>query len=126
MVVFVGYSARGRQSSRDTPSSLPHRHLVIDSPQSKPVFWLETVLIAVFFGLLADGPPPGVNESHYLTKARHYWDPSFCAGDLFLESADAHLVFYWLFGWVTVFVRLETAAWIGRVIAWVLLASGCL
>lgn len=89
-----------------------------------PWFLLETALITLFFGLLADGPPPGVNEAHYLTKARHYWDPTFCEGDLFLESADAHLVFYWLFGWVTVLVNLETAAWIGRILAWVLLASG--
>ena len=107
------------------PDSANPTHLVNDPLKTKPpLFLLETAMIAVFFGLLADGPPPGVNEAHYLTKARHYWDPSFCAGDLFLESADAHLVFYWLFGWVTVLVNLETAAWIGRIVAWLLLASG--
>ena len=92
--------------------------------EKKPNFLLETLLIGVFFGLLADGPPPGVNEAHYLTKARHYWDPSFCSGDLFLESADAHLAFYWSFGWVTLLTSFETAAWIGRILAWGLLATG--
>ena len=25
---------------------------------------------------------PDVNETHYLTKAKHYWNPSWCPGDL--------------------------------------------
>jgi hypothetical protein len=63
-----------------------------------------------------------VNEAHYLAKAKHYWDPAWCRGDLFLESADAHLVFYYTFGWITKFVSLSSAAWIGRVITWLGLA----
>ncbi|MCA9174771.1 MAG: hypothetical protein KDB14_09840 [Planctomycetales bacterium] len=85
---------------------------------------MEVLTLWFLFALMADSPPPGVNEAHYLAKARHYWDPSFCSGDLFLESADAHLVFYWTFGWITTLTSLTTAAWIGRIVVWGLLASG--
>lgn len=84
--------------------------------------WLEIVLIFLVFFIYGGAPAPQVNETCYLTKAKHYWNPEWCAGDLFLESADAHLVFYWTVGWLTKFFSLATVAWIGRVVAWVLLA----
>jgi hypothetical protein len=83
---------------------------------------LETLWIFLIFFLVAASPPPDVGESHYLVKARHYWHPAWCAGDLFLESRDAHTVFYWSFGWVTRLVSLAAAAWIGRIVTWGLLA----
>lgn len=66
--------------------------------------------------------PPGVNESHYLTKAKHFWDPSWCAGDLFLESHAAHWGFYAVFGWLTLFFSLDATAWIGRLLVWTIAA----
>ncbi|RMG40900.1 MAG: hypothetical protein D6725_02540 [Planctomycetota bacterium] len=75
------------------------------------------------FGLCAD-PIPGINEPHYLGKARHFWDPRWCAGDLFLESANAHVVFYATFGWLTVLFGLQTAAVLGRALACTVLAWG--
>jgi hypothetical protein len=69
-------------------------------------------------------PVPGVNEPHYLTKAKHYWDPAFCANDFFLESSNAHLVFYQTIGLLTKVCSLEQTAWIGRVLALALLAVG--
>ncbi len=83
---------------------------------------VETLFIFLLFFVVVGSPPPGVGEAHYLAKAKHYWDPAWCRGDLFLESADAHLTFYWCFGWVTKFCSLETTAWIGRVTTWLLLA----
>jgi hypothetical protein len=83
---------------------------------------IEIGLIFVLLFVSAATLPPNVNEAHYLGKARHYWDPSWCAGDLFLESRDAHLVFYWSFGWITVLLPLSAAAWIGRAITWGLMA----
>jgi hypothetical protein len=83
---------------------------------------LEVLLIVSFCYSLAASPPPGVGESHYLAKAKHYWNPAWCEGDLFLESADAHQIFYWTFGWVTRFASLSTTAWIGRFVTWGLLA----
>lgn len=82
----------------------------------------ESGLIFLVFFLWAGGPPPDTNESHYLAKARHYWDPGWAAGDFFLESADAHVVFYWTFGWVTAWLPLPAAAWVGRIVTWLLLA----
>ena len=84
----------------------------------------EVLLIfAVFFLHGAYGVPDS-NEAHYLTKAKHYWDSDWAAGDVFLESADAHQVFYWTFGWLTLWLSLEQTAWVGRVATWLLLAWG--
>jgi len=81
------------------------------------VFW-----IFLIFFLFAGTLPPDVGESHYLVKAKHYCQPSWCAGDLFLESRDAHAAFYWTFGWVTKIASLSATAWIGRAVTWLLLA----
>ena len=86
---------------------------------SRTLTVLEVVGIFILFALYAGSPPPDVNETAYLCKAKHYWNPDWCPGDLFLESADAHLVFYWTFGWLTRLVSLPIAAWIGRVILWI-------
>src|SRR5436305_9405368 len=82
----------------------------------------EIAWIFLIFFLFAGSLPPDVGESHYLVKARHYWQPAWCAGDLFVESRDAHTMFYWTFGWLTRFCSLAAAAWIGRAITWLLLA----
>lgn len=60
-------------------------------------------------------PIPAVNEPHYLGKAKHFWDPTWCTGDLFLDSSNPHQFFYVVFGWLTLFCSLETAALIGRI-----------
>jgi hypothetical protein len=83
---------------------------------------VETGLIFLVLFLWGGGPPPDTNEAHYLAKARHYWDPEWCPGDFFLESADAHLVFYWTFGWVAALLPLPAAAWVGRIAMWALQA----
>jgi hypothetical protein len=85
---------------------------------------IELALVLAVFFIEGGAPAPHVNESHYLTKARHYWDPSFCPGDFFLDSADAHLVFYWTIGWLTKWMSLPAVAWVGRLAAWTLLAVG--
>jgi len=87
--------------------------------------WLLAEVAAVFalFFLYGFSPPPDVNEAHYLAKAKDFWQPEWIAPrDLFLDSADAHLVFYWTFGWVTQYATLPHTAWIGRVLTWLLLA----
>lgn len=83
---------------------------------------LEVLLIVLLFFLLAGWPPPDVNESHYLAKAKHYWNSAWCRGDHFLTSADAHLVFYWTLGWLTRWLPLPAVAWVGRFVTWSLLA----
>jgi hypothetical protein len=109
-----------------SPQSPPPLLDVIDSGDVRDYPWLSTAVEVLFifllFFVIAGSPPPGVGESHYLPKAKHFWDPSWCAGDLFLESNDAHLTFVWVFGWVTKYCSLTTTAWIGRILAWLLLA----
>ncbi|WP_158265215.1 DUF6798 domain-containing protein [Blastopirellula marina] len=81
--------------------------------------WIE-VAAFVLLCLLFVGPlTPEVNEAHYLAKARHYWHPEWCPNDHFLNSGDAHGVFYWSFGWLTTLVSFPVAAWIGRLICWI-------
>jgi len=82
----------------------------------------EAVLIFLLFFVFAGWLPPDVNEAHYLAKAKHYWDPEWCRGDLFLESAEAHLFFYWTIGWLTLLLPLPAVAWIGRLVTWGALA----
>jgi hypothetical protein len=74
-------------------------------------------------------PVPGVNEPHYLGKAKHFWDAAWCGRDMFLGSSDAHWTFYATFGSLTRVFSLEHVAWIGRILvtsglafAWVRLA----
>ena len=84
----------------------------------------EIAAIFALFTLYAGSTPPAVNEAHYLAKARHYWQPNWATGDLFLESLDAHGVFYWLLGWLTVCLPFSAAAWVARGIIWLALAAG--
>lgn len=82
----------------------------------------EVLLIVAVCFIVAGDVPPNVNEAHYLGRLKHYWNPTWCAGDRFLESTDTQILFIWLFGWVTCFVSLAATAWIGRVIAWTFFA----
>jgi hypothetical protein len=96
------------------------------TPSPKAAFRWEWLLVWASFALIASirAPIPGVNEPHYFTKARHFWDPTWCARDPFLQSANAHYVFYATFGLLTKFFSFDQAALIGRLIGWGLLASG--
>lgn len=91
----------------------------------RPSKWqqlVEVLLIVLVLFAVGGDPPPSVNEPHYLCRLKHYWNPEWCAGDMFLESPDTQLVFIWLMGWLTKFVSLTATAWIGRLLAWTLLA----
>jgi hypothetical protein len=97
---------------------------LLSAAPNEPAGWvaMEVVWLLAIFFLFAGSPPPNVGEAHYLAKAKHYWNPGWVAGDLFLDSVDAHGVFYWTFGWLTQHFSLEATAWIGRLITWLLLA----
>lgn len=84
--------------------------------------WLETALIFVVFFVQGGWPAPDVNESHYMPKARAFWDRQWLAGDFFLDSADAHVMFYATAGWLAAVLPFSAAAWCGRLLTWALLA----
>jgi hypothetical protein len=91
-------------------------------PQPAAARWWEVLLILLVFFAMAGEPAPHVNEAHYLSRLKHFWDPSWCTGDLFLDSPDAHGLFVWSFGWVTRVLSLTATAWVGRALAWTFLA----
>ena len=110
-------------------TSLPGNH----NPENVPADgargkgrWLECALAAACLMLLTGGPAPGVNEAHYLVQARHYWNPGWCGGDFFLQSQDAHHVFFWTIGWLTQWLSLPAVAWVGRSAAALLLYASSL
>lgn len=85
---------------------------------------VDVVLVWSVVALVAAWPVPDVNEPHYLCKAKHFWEPEWCARDLFLESADSHAVFYATLGSVTHLLPLPTAALVGRFVVWLATAWG--
>ena len=85
---------------------------------------LEILLIFTAFFLVGTYAVPDVNEAHYIEKAAHFWDPDYVHGDFFLDSKDAHAVFYWTFGWLTLLFPMETVIWIGRSLTWFGMAAG--
>ncbi len=79
------------------------------------------LIFAVFF-IQGAAPVPEVNEPCYLGKAIHYWNPDWVQGDFFLETKDTHSVFYFTFGWLSLWLSPTVLAWVGRVLTWALLA----
>ncbi len=116
-------------ASHDEPSGTPNRVSAGADAAGGPsasLSWRKCgIVLAVFLSFVASSairrPVPSVNEPHYLCKAKHYWQPEWCAGDFFLESSNPHLVFYQTVGVLTQWLTLPQAAWAGR-----LLALGCL
>ncbi len=92
------------------------------SPMSKWRILAEIALVFAVFCLQGAWPAPDVNEPYYLGKTIHYWNPSWAAGDFFLDSKDTHKVFYLTFGWLSLCFTPAALAWTGRLITWWLLA----
>ena len=78
---------------------------------------LTIVIVAAFFTAwsLLHVPIPGVNEPHYLCKARAAADPAWCARDFFLHSTNAHAVFFGIVGPLTQIWPLAVVAIVGRI-----------
>ena len=99
------------------PQNSPARRMVVLAA-------IEVALIVICFAAITGQAAPDVNESHYLTKAKHFWNPSYCPSDIFLSSSFSHLAFYVTTGWLTLLFSLSTYAWIGRILTWTLIAVG--
>ena len=67
---------------------------------------------------------PGINEPHYLCKAKSFVDPTWCHRDFFLASSNAHFCFYQCAGPLTHFFSLSTVAILGRLISFATVAWG--
>lgn len=95
---FSSLNRSGRSAYEDCASiaGSPKKPTTIGKLLRHPAWDVLTIVLACF--IYHGTPPPGINEAHYLVKAKHFWDPSFCASDLFVESPNVHFVFYIFFG----------------------------
>jgi len=94
------------------------------APASAFAACFELAVMTLVFAAAAAWPVPDVNETVYLTKARHVADPAWAAGDFFLETPAGHGAFFVLFGPLVAAVGLERAAWVGRWLGWLAVAAG--
>jgi hypothetical protein len=119
---FSSLNRSGHSGCADCASitGSPKKPTAVGTLLRHPALDVVTIVLACF--IYHGTPPPGINEAHYLVKARHFWDPSFCAGDLFVESPNVHFIFYAVFGALTACGSLTAAAWIGRFLCWLALA----
>ena len=84
----------------------------------------EFLLIFSIFFLYGAWPVPHTNEPYYVGKAMHAWHPESFQNDVFFNSHDAHWLFYKSFGWLTLYMGIDAATWVGRVVLWAALAFG--
>jgi hypothetical protein len=91
-------------------------------PTSRCRVFAEIALIFAVFCIQGAWPAPDVNEPYYLGKAIHFWNPTWLCGDFFMESADTHKVFYFTFGWMSLWLSPIALVWTGRISIWLLLA----
>ena len=82
----------------------------------------EILLIFAVFAIQGAWPAPDVNEPYYLGKAIHFWNPDWLPHDFFMDSPDTHKVFYFTFGWLSLWLPKTALAWSGRALSWALLA----
>ena len=61
------------------PPAAPSSSLAESPAAPRWLAIVEVVLIFAVFFLHGAWPVPDVNEPHYLSKAKHYWDPNWCA-----------------------------------------------
>lgn len=101
--------------------TLPLRTGPIDHPRRWTALAEVAVVVLLFFAV-GGGPPPGINEAHYLALAKNFWQPDWCVRDPFIASSKTHLLFHATFGALTQIASLPTAAWIGRLLGWTMLA----
>lgn len=92
------------------------------TPENRSVALVEVLLVFAVFFLQGAWPVPDVNEPYYLGKAIHFWNPDWVPGDFFLQTADTHEVFYFTFGWLSLWLPPLVLAWVGRLLTWGLLA----
>ena len=83
---------------------------------------LEVALVFVVFFVQGATPVPDVNEPYYLGRAIRFWQPGWAAGDFFLCTDQSHRVFYFAFGWLSLWLSPTAMAWVGRLMTWLLMA----
>jgi hypothetical protein len=84
---------------------------------------LATACVVLVALVLYGAPVPRLSEELYLPLARHVGDPSFLAGDWTMRGAfGEHWVFNHAFGPLAAAIPLSLFGWLGRIVAWTVLA----
>ncbi len=86
-------------------------------------FWFSALINLLVIWQLNAVLAPGINESHYLPKAKHLWNPAFAPDDLFLASGNAHWLFANIAGLMCTVMSLTATAWVGRIVSWIAVAA---
>ncbi|MFM7058131.1 MAG: DUF6798 domain-containing protein [Planctomycetota bacterium] len=89
------------------------------------MLWPILLTWLLFLGVSFLGVPiPGVNEPHYISKARSLVDPGWCERDFFLQSSSVHWCFLLVTGWLTRGISFFAVAVVGRIVSALVLAVG--
>ena len=101
-------------------------HSELNRPQDRVDGLWSFALIALLFLAVSflNTPLPGINEPHYLCKARALMQPDWCSRDFFLTSANVHYCFLSITGWCTSVLSFQWTAVVGRVVSAIMLALG--
>ena len=110
------------QTDEPKKSCGPPVLIVERQPWSRALF--EFLLIFAIFFMYGAWPVPDTNEPYYVGKAAHSWHPGTLQKDVFYNSHDTHWLFYKTFGWLTLYMGLGPATWVGRAVLWLSLAFG--
>ncbi|MEZ5429184.1 MAG: DUF6798 domain-containing protein [Pyrinomonadaceae bacterium] len=93
----------------------------------KENYWLHFALLLAVVFLLCGKPVPYSNEYVYLLRLIKPFHADFLLNDfIYSKPANEHWLFDHIFGFFTLFVRVEVIAWIGRIACWTLLLAGLL
>ncbi len=85
--------------------------------------WVALTIAFLLYSAI-HAPVPGAGEPHYFSKSRHFHDSAWCAKDFFLQSANAHLVYFATIGRLAHWFPFPIAAWLGRFLGVALVAAG--
>jgi hypothetical protein len=89
------------------------------------MLWPILLVWLLFSGVSLLGTPvPGVNEPHYVCKARSLIDPDWCERDFFLRSANVHWCFLFLTGWWSQWISFSGTVITGRLLSALVLSLG--
>ncbi|HET9233359.1 MAG TPA: DUF6798 domain-containing protein [Candidatus Eisenbacteria bacterium] len=121
--IFLGVETLLVRTTQAGYPAAPMAESVPHARSSRSITLTEIALILALFAVYASWPVPEGNETCYLGKAKHFWNPAWGEGVLFMESGNAHAVFYVLTGWIACLLPLDTTAWIVRGSIWLLLAA---
>jgi hypothetical protein len=98
----------------------------VERPQGRfAALWPIFFVWLLFAGVSLLGTSvPGVNEPHYVCKARSLVTPEWCERDFFLRSANVHWCFLLLTGWWSAWSSFGAVVIGGRLLQSLVLALG--